>query len=208
MSEAKAGQGRCPSLTARLVGEAEAHLSRADKIMARLVAAHGPCRLRVRRDHFPALARSIIGQQLSAKAAECIAGRVREISAGLDPAAVMALTEADLRCAGLSAAKARGLRELAGRVVEGRLDFKALGRRGDEEVVACLTEVPGIGRWTAEMFLIFGLARADVISLGDAALRRAVRRLYGERATLERLSARWRPYRSVAAWHLWRSLDD
>ena len=107
----------------------------------------------------------------------------------------------------VSAAKSRYIVELAQRVTDGRLDFDALLSQTDDAVIDALTELPGIGRWTAEMFLIFSLKRPDVLALGDAGLQRAARDLYGEDADLESIGQSWRPYRSVASWYLWRHLD-
>ena len=112
-----------------------------------------------------------------------------------------------LCAAGLSFAKARYIVELAQRVSDGRLSFEAMQEAPDGDVIAALVELPGIGQWTAEIFLIFGLRRPDVLSLGDAGLQRAARLLFGEDAELERVGQSWRPYCSVASWYLWRHLD-
>ena len=189
---------------------AERHLSRADHVMAKLVRTIGNCRLDARKTRpFHALTSAIISQQLSAKAAATIAGRVAQLaSRPFAPEAMLAVKPDALRAAGLSTAKTRYIHELARRVAEGRLDFRGLRKLHDEAVIAALTEVPGIGRWTAEMFLIFTLRRPDVLSLGDAGLARSVRLLYGETAEMQRVAERWRPYRSVACWYLWRHLDS
>ena len=125
---------------------------------------------------------------------------------------VLSVSLDQLRVAGLSAAKARYIRELAARVCDGRLKFAELTAIEDEAVVAKLIEVPGIGRWTAGMFLLFGLKRLDVLALGDAGLQRAARLLYGKKrkslTLLPRVAEVWRPYRSVASWYLWRSLES
>src|SRR5690242_11626419 len=142
--------------------------------MARLIASHGPCTLDRRpAAPFQILAHSIISQQLSTKAAETIARRVRQAIKGpIGPRRLLAVPAEALRAAGLSGAKARYLAELSRRVVAGELDFAALAAISDEAAIAALTAVPGVGRWTAEMFLIFALQRLDVLSLGDAGLRR------------------------------------
>ncbi|HEX7642569.1 MAG TPA: DNA-3-methyladenine glycosylase 2 family protein [Burkholderiaceae bacterium] len=176
--------------------------------MAGLIRVHGPCRLADREFRpFQTLANSIISQQLSAKAADTIERRVHAIVPGLTPAGFLAVAPDALRTAGLSSAKARYIVELAQRVSDGRLNLEAMQEAPDADVVAALVELPGIGQWTAEMFLIFGLRRPDVLSLGDAGLQRATRLLFGDDAKLERLGQPWRPFRSVASWYLWRTLD-
>ncbi|MDR1855134.1 MAG: DNA-3-methyladenine glycosylase 2 family protein, partial [Azoarcus sp.] len=153
------------------VQTAEQHLRQSCAVMARLIEQHGSCTLPEREFRpFETLASQIISQQLSLKAAATIKQRVRGIVAGFTPAGFLAVTEDELRQAGLSSAKARYIHELARRVDDGRLDLDSLRHAPDEEVIARLTELPGIGRWTAEMFLIFGLLRPDVLSLGDAGL--------------------------------------
>lgn len=187
---------------------AEKHLSQSCEVMARLVTVHGPCPIADSEFlPFQTLVTSIISQQLSAKAADTIEHRVLAIVSSFTPASFLAVPFDVLRGAGLSSAKARYIIELAQRVNDGRLDFDALLRQANDDVIDALVEVPGIGRWTAEMFLIFGLRRPDVLALGDAGLQRAARLLYGEDADLESVGQLWRPYCSVASWYLWRHLD-
>jgi DNA-3-methyladenine glycosylase II len=170
--------------------------------------AHGRCGLAERdQQPFRTLASSIMGQQLSAKAAATIRARVEVLVPGFDPEIFLATAPDALRQAGLSAAKIRSVRDLALRVNDGRLDLAALAGLSDEEAIAELTTVPGIGRWTAEMFLIFGLRRPNVLALNDAGLRRAARLLYGDDTSLEEVGLLWQPYCSVASWYLWRHLD-
>lgn len=182
--------------------------------MRRLIKIHGPCDLADREFRpFATLARSIIGQQLSSKAAETITGRLFGLlGEPLAPDNLLRANPDHLRAMGLSAAKARYLRELATRVLDGRLSFDFLSSLDNDQVVAKLVELPGIGQWTAEMFLIFGLKRPDVLALSDAGLQRAARLLYGTRRTkasiLGKVSEPWRPYRSVASWYLWQHLDN
>lgn len=196
------------TLSARIVRAAEKHLSQSCDVMSQLVTVHGPCPIAGRAFlPFQTLATSIISQQLSAKAADTIERRVLAIVSSFTPAGFLAVPLDALRGAGLSSAKARYIIELAQRVNDGRLNFDALLRQADEDVIAALVELPGIGRWTAEMFLIFGLRRPDVLALGDAGLQRAARLLYGEDADLESVGQSWRPYCSVASWYLWRHLD-
>jgi DNA-3-methyladenine glycosylase II len=176
--------------------------------MARLIVEHGPCPLADREFRpFQTLVNSIISQQLSAKAADTIERRVQAIVPSFTPAEFLAVSTEALRAAGLSSAKARYILELAQRVSDGRLNLEAMQEAPDADVIAALVELPGIGQWTAEMFLIFGLSRPDVLSLGDAGLQRAVRLLFGDDAKLEHMGQSWRPFCSVASWYLWRHLD-
>lgn len=196
--------------------EAEQHLRRRDRRLARLMDAHGPCTLgRRRRDPFHVLCSSIIGQQLSVKAADTIQARVAAAVFAdkcFTPAHFVDAEHEHLRACGLSNAKARWLRALAQAADDGSLDFRKLRRLSDDDAVAALDSLPGIGRWTAEMFLIFAMDRLDIFSMGDVGLRRSLDRLHngGEKledeATLA-LTARWAPYRSVGSWYLWRMVD-
>ncbi len=156
-------------------------------------------------DPFASLVRSVIGQQLSVRAADSIEARVRGAAPGLSAPELAALSPDALRALGLSWAKVRTIHALAARVADGTLDFAQLEQLDDEGVIAALTSVPGVGKWTAEMFLMFALARPDVFSWGDAGLRAAVRRLYGESVGPE-VALAWSPYRSLAARYLWRPL--
>ncbi len=188
---------------------AERHLSQSCKVMARLIIEHGPCSISKRTlTPFQTLASSIISQQLSAKASRTIKGRVFEIIPSFSPDGFLTVNDAELRRAGMSLAKARYIRELSHSINNGLINFDALIRQPDHEVMNALIELPGIGRWTAEMFLIFGLKRPDVLSIGDAGLQRSVRLLYGKKASLEIIGQRWRPYCSVASWYLWQHLDS
>jgi len=196
-------------LTPTSVRRAQTQLRRACPVMAKLIAHHGACPLADGDpDAFETLASSIIGQQLSLQAAETIGKRVLALISAFTPEQVLAASIEDLRAAGLSAAKVRYIVELARRVEDGRLNLAALPQMQDSEVVAALLELPGIGQWTAEMFLIFGLKRPDVLSLGDAGLQRAARMLFGNEVDLQQAGAAWRPWRSVASWHLWRTLGE
>ncbi len=166
----------------------------------------------VQRTHFHALARAIVYQQLAGAAARTIHGRVVALTAGRGfprPEELLELPDEALRGAGLSRAKLAALRDLSTRVVSGELKLRSIGRRSDEDVVEELTQVRGIGEWSAQMFLIFRLGRLDVLPTGDLAVREGVRRLDGlaERPTPAQVLARgepWRPLRSVASWVLWR----
>lgn len=192
--------------------KARRHLSRRDPVLKRLIAAVGPCTLRHEPDGFAALVRSIVSQQISTKAAASIHGRLLEAlgKRGLRPAALLALTDERLRAAGLSASKVRSLRDLAEKVHTKAVPMSSLTELGDEEVIEALLPVRGIGRWTAQMFLIFSLGRPDVLPVDDLGLRAAVQQSYEmadlpDRTTLTTLAEPWRPYRSVATWYFWRS---
>jgi DNA-3-methyladenine glycosylase II len=205
---------------AAALDEADEHLRSVDRVIRRLIDERGPIdpdqdRRRSRPDAFIALARAIVGQQLSTRAARSIWNRVLERFDGEEPTPAQLLeVRADrLRRAGLSRAKVAYLRDLAERVRDGRLDLEGLPELSDEDIVAELTEIKGIGRWTAEMFLMFHLARPDVISTGDLGLRRAIQIEYGldelpGPTDFERIAEPWRPHRTLGCLYLWRSLDN
>ena len=166
-----------------------------------------------RPDAYEALARAIVGQQLSTRAAASIWDKLQGAFGGdtPTPAELLAADEGALRGAGLSRAKVVFLRDLATRITEGELDLERLPELSDEDVTAALIEIHGVGRWTAEMFLIFHLGRPDVVSTGDLGIRRAVQRAYGldelpAPQELERIAEPWRPHRTLACLYLWRSL--
>jgi DNA-3-methyladenine glycosylase II len=187
---------------------AEKKLSSSDAVMAELIKRFGSCPLGCseQMDGYSALASSIIGQQLSSKAAETIRARVIAAVGEFSPENILALEDKIFRNTGLSRPKIRYLQALSERVISGQLNFNKLTDLADDEVIDILTEVPGVGRWTAEMFLIFALNRPDVLSLGDAGLRRSTRMLYGKE--LHEVAEPWRPYRSVASWYLWKHIDS
>jgi DNA-3-methyladenine glycosylase II len=192
---------------------ARRHLARRDPVLKQLMAQVGPCTLTPNPDHFGMLVRSIISQQISTKAAASIRARLEATlaPAGVTPAAILAAADDRLRAAGLSANKARSLRDLAEKVDSGAVPLEQLRDLDDEEVIARLVPVRGIGRWTAEMFLIFSLGRLDVLPVDDLGLRVGVHRAYElptppTRAELRERSEPWRPYRSIATWYFWRSL--
>ena len=200
--------------------KALAVLREADPVMARLVDEHGGVvRRDLRRerpgDAYGALLRSIVGQQLSTKAAATIYGRMTELFGGHAPSPRQ-LLEADpehIRAAGLSYSKIKYLRDLAAHVEDGSLELERLPELPDEEVSAQLTAIKGLGQWTADMFLMFHLGRPDVLPVGDLGIRRAVQTEYRMRKLpdakrLERLARPWRPYRTLACLFLWSSLDN
>lgn len=181
--------------------------------MRKIVDAVGPCGLRpgARGDHFTTLARAICGQQLSARAAETIWRRFCALHGDpkrIRPDDVLALDDGPIRATGMSTAKTASVKDLAQKVADGEVRLSRIGRLPDEGIVAELTKVRGIGRWTAEMFLLFRLGRPDVWPVDDLGIRNAVRRHYGvEDDGLVEVAQPWRPWRSVASWYLWRSLD-
>jgi DNA-3-methyladenine glycosylase II len=191
-------------------------LARRDPILRDLMRRHGPCGLADSQhtDPFVALVHAIISQQLSTKAAATIAGRVEALLDGTPtPAGVATVTDGQLRSAGLSGQKIRYVRDLCARMAAGSLPLDALEQMTDGQVIDALTQVKGIGRWTAEMFLMFRLHRPDVLPVDDLGIVKAVQRAYRLRtlpspARLLRLGESWRPYRSVACWYLWASLQN
>jgi DNA-3-methyladenine glycosylase II len=183
----------------------------ADPVMARVTAAVGEVSVGVEADRFVSLSRAIVGQQLSTAAANTIWRRFETLGP-VEPLAVLALEEAQMRGVGLSGAKTRYVRDLAERVASGDLDLDRLDALEDEAVIAEVTRVKGIGRWTAEMFLVFSLERPDVLALDDAGLLRAGGWALelgrsADRAELAAAGEGWKPYRSVASLYLWASLD-
>ncbi len=194
-----------------------AHLRRRDRILRRIIDAYGPYLALPDKPGPPydTLVRAIIHQQLSVKAGRTIAGRVRDLTPGPrfpSPREMLALDPGKLRAAGLSGQKTLYVKDLAARVTDGRLDLRALNRMSDDEVIAALTTVKGIGVWSAHMHMIFHMGRLDVFPVGDLGVQTAAARLYGlgEKPTADSLQAvaePWRPYRSLGAWYLWRSLE-
>lgn len=192
--------------------KARRHLARCDPVLKGLIGAVGPCTLWQNPNRFAALVRSIISQQISTKAAAAIGARLEQALAptGVIPEGILALSSEDLRAAGLSMNKARSLCDLAERVRNQTLPLDLLHDLPDEEVIARLVPVRGIGRWTAEMFLIFSLGRLDVLPVDDWGLRAGLQRAYGmedppAKARMVELAEPWRPYRSIATWYVWRS---
>jgi DNA-3-methyladenine glycosylase II len=200
--------------------EADEHLRSVDHVMRRLIDEGGAIdpatdRRGSRPDPYEALARAIVGQQLSTKAARSIWERLVDILGGglPTPAQLLATDPETVRSAGLSRSKVDFLRDLAERIEDGRLDLGRLADLPDEDIVATLTEIKGVGPWTAEMFLMFHLGRPDLISTGDLGIRRAVQIEYGLEDLpgphdLERIAEPWRPHRTLGCLYLWRSLDN
>lgn len=192
--------------------QATEYLSVADPVLATIIAAYPSERLECREDPFGTLARAIVGQQISVKAAATVWRRLEVLVGDIGPATVAAAREEGLVQCGLSRQKIRYLTDLAGHFVSGTVDPAAWIGKDDDAVIADLTGVKGIGRWTAEMFLIFHLLRPDVLPLDDIGLQRATGLHYAGAGKLDKagiidIASRWRPWRSVATWYLWRSLD-
>ena len=191
---------------------ASRELAQGDPVMRPLIQAYADASLISRDEPFMTLARSIVGQQISVKVADSVWTRLTAMLSDLTPLAVLSHTPEQLRSCGLSARKAEYLADLAVHFESGRIDTRRWSSSSDDEIIAELTAVRGIGIWTAEMFLIFNQLRPDVLPLDDVGLQKAVARHYlaGERPDRRKLTEigeRWRPWRSVATWYLWRSLD-
>lgn len=194
--------------------EAILHLKQADPVLAGIIARVGEYRIEFREPGFQTLVRSIVNQQLSGKAAYTILSRLIAAmpDGALSPEGVLALTVDQMRAVGLSGQKTKYIRDLAERTRSGELDFARFPDMTDDDVIEHLTRINGVGVWTAHMFLIFALRRPDVLPTGDLGVRSAIRKAYRLRALpkpakIEKIARRWRPYCSVAAWYLWRSLD-
>lgn len=192
------------------------HLKRADPVMARVIAQVGPCRFAPVTDHthFHHLSRAIVYQQLSTKAAATIHRRFVELfpTQPPHPRDVAVAEDAPLRAAGLSRQKAAYIRDLAAKVHDGSLPLDRIASLPDDEVIAALTQVKGIGKWSAQMFLMFRLGRPDVLPDLDLGIQKAIKLAYGLRSMPKpkrvlRIGKSWSPYATVASWYLWRSID-
>ena len=197
--------------------QAELHLYKADKKLAPVIAASGPCRIKPHTDHYGELVGSIVGQQLSTYAAAAIWKRVLDLFGGKmpKPEQLIEVDSQKLRDIGFSWAKTRYVKDLAEHILDGRLDLDHIATMPNEQVIEQLTAVKGIGEWSAHMFMIFGLGRLDILPVGDLGVRKAVMNLYGlkEMPAPEQMITianknHWHPYESVAAWYLWQSLDN
>jgi len=189
------------------------HLKKSDPILATIIESVGPYKMNYDEPAFHSLAEAIVYQQLHGKAAATIFKRLTDLAGEpLVPENILKLSEEQLRAVGLSKQKLSYLRDLADKTHSGALDFSRLPDLPDAEVIKCLTQVKGIGVWTAHMFLMFALRRPDVLPTGDLGIQMAIRKHYRKRklpkpAQMEKLAKGWSPYRSVACWYLWRSLD-
>ena len=193
--------------------EAIVHLRKADPVMRAIIDQVGAYQIQFRDPDFETLVKSIVYQQLSGRVAGVIFGRVTDAAGGrLTPEGILKLRPVRMRTLGLSGQKTAYIRDLARHTRDGRLAFEELARLPDEAVNERLTEVKGIGVWTAHMFRNFALRRPNVLPTGDLGIRNAIRKAYGllelpKPAEMETLSEPWRPYRTVASWYLWRSLE-
>jgi len=193
--------------------EAIVHLRRSDPVLCSIIDQVGPCQIQFRDPDFETLVKSIVFQQLSGRVANVIFGRLASAAGGkLTPHNILKLRPARMRSLGLSAQKTAYIRDLARHTRDGRVVFEDLHHLPDDGVIERLTQVKGIGVWTVHMFLIFALRRPNVLPTGDLGIRNAIRKAYEmsdlpNPAQIESLAAPWHPYRTVASWYLWRSLE-
>jgi len=189
------------------------HLRKSDPVLALLIEELGPCRMQFGEPTFHSLAESILYQQLNGKAAATIFARFTALAGDpLTPEGILKLSDAQLRSVGLSKQKTSYLRDLSEKTKAGLLDFECLPELADQEVIDHLTQVKGVGVWTAHMFLMFTLRRPDILPTGDYGVQAAMKKHYRKRkwpkpAVMEKIAKPWAPYRSIACWYLWRSLD-
>lgn len=187
---------------------------RKDHKLAKIIDRVGEFNLSLTKNPYQSLVEAIITQQLSGKAADSISTRFRAIYGRFPkPADVMETSDVKLRKAGLSYMKVSYIKDLSKKVESKEIRLAYMKNLTDEEIIVQLTQVKGIGRWTAEMFLIFSLGRLDVLPVGDLGLKKGIQKLYSleelpEKEQMERIAEKWKPYRSVATWYLWRSLDE
>jgi len=190
------------------------HLKESDPILAAIIKRVGPLCMTYREPSFEMMVRSIAFQQLNGKAAKTIYDRLVAAAGGtITPESILALSEPQMRAAGLSRQKLSYIRDLAERTQSGEIDFARLPEMSDEDVIAHLTRVKGIGVWSAQMFLMFALRRPNIMPTADYGIRAAIMRHYRKRKLpnpkqIEKLARPWHPYCSVACWYLWRSLDE
>jgi DNA-3-methyladenine glycosylase II len=189
------------------------HLKKSDPVLRAIIERVGPCRMEFGAPEFSSLAEAIVYQQLNGKAAVTIFNRFAALAGEpLTPEGILKLSDAQLRSVGLSKQKSAYLKDLAAKTASGLLEFARLPDLTDEEVIQHLTQVKGIGVWTAHMFLMFSLRRPNVLPTGDYGVQVAMRKHYKKRKLpkpkdMEKIAKAWAPYRSVACWYMWRSLD-
>jgi DNA-3-methyladenine glycosylase II len=189
------------------------HLKKCDPVLRGIIERVGPFRMAYGEPQFASLAEAIVYQQLNGKAAETIFKRFAALAGDpLTPEGILKLSDAQFRGVGLSKQKSAYLKDLAQKTAAGVLDFSRLPKLPDAEVIEHLTQVKGIGVWTAHMFLIFSLRRPNVLPTGDYGVQMALKRHYRKRKLpkprdMEKIARAWEPYRSVACWYMWRSLD-
>lgn len=189
------------------------HLANSDKILAELIRNVGKCSLGRREDYFLSLLTAIINQQLSGSAADSIFRKFsRELGNELSPERIQNLSPIQFRKSGISNSKEDFIRRLSAKFADNKGFLSEIAGKSDSEIISTLMELKGVGRWTAEMFMIFSLNRLDILPINDAGFRKSVSKFYldGKKATDEdilRISEKWRPYRSIAVWYLWRGVD-
>jgi 3-methyladenine DNA glycosylase/8-oxoguanine DNA glycosylase len=189
------------------------HLKQSDPILRAIIDRIGPCRMEFGPPEFHSLAEAIVYQQLNGKAAVTIFKRFSDVAGDpVTPQGILKLTETQMRQVGLSKQKSSYLRDMAEKAAQGLLDFSRLGEMTDEEVIEHLTQVKGVGVWTAHMFLMFTLRRPNILPTGDYGVQVAMKKHYKKRKLpkpqqMEKIARAWEPYRSIACWYLWKSLD-
>jgi len=189
------------------------HLKKSDPVLAAIIEKIGPCRMQFGKPTFHTLAESILYQQLNGRAAATIFNRFTAAAGDpLTPDGILKLSDAEMRAVGLSKQKTSYLRDLSEKTNAGLLEFERLPNLSEQEVIDHLTKVKGIGVWTAHMFLMFTLRRPDILPTGDYGVQAAMKKLYRKRkwpkpAVMEKIAKPWMPYRSIACWYLWQSLD-
>ncbi|MBA2279541.1 DNA-3-methyladenine glycosylase 2 family protein [Candidatus Saccharibacteria bacterium] len=200
--------------TARLAAN---HLAKNDPVLAPLIEQFGLCTIRPHQDYYRELVESIVGQQLSVKAAASIRKKFLELFGGTFPEPELLLQKSveELRSVGFSGAKVRYVQDLAQNVLEGKVKFEEIDELSNKSVVSELTAGKGIGEWTAHMFLMFCMGRLDVLPVGDLGIRNGIQRLYGlstlpgpDEIKAVAIQGNWHPYESIAAWYIWQSLDN
>ena len=201
----------------RQLDQATAHISKNDKKLAEVIKVSGPCRIVPHTDHYGELVSSIVGQQLSTKAAYSIWQRVLALFSGKmpTPEQLLEIDDQKLRDVGLSWAKVRYVKDLATHIIDGRLDLEHAATMPNEQLIEQLIAVKGIGEWSAHMFMMFGLGRLDILPVGDLGIKKAAQKLYAlkempDAAQIINIANKngWHPYESVASWYLWQSLDN
>lgn len=202
--------------TAGTVQQAAAWLMEHDPALRPVITRVGLCTIRPHQEYYRSLVYEIIGQQLHVKAADSIRRKFEALFGGTFPAPAVLLAHSveDLRMVGLSRAKAAYIRDIAQHCIDNKIDFASFDTLRNEQIIAILTDVKGIGEWTAHMFLMFCMARLDVLPVGDLGIRNGVRKLYGlaEMPTPQQVAEvaaanRWHPYESIASWYIWQALD-
>jgi DNA-3-methyladenine glycosylase II len=197
--------------------EAAEYLMRSDKVLAPVITQHGLCTITPHTDYYRQLVSSVVGQQLSVKAAAAIRKRFVDMCGGTfpTPQQILARNADELRAIGFSYAKAGYVHDIARRVLDGELVFEEFDNMSNDEIIKTLVAVKGVGEWTAHMFLMFCMARTDVLPVGDLGIRNGIRALYGFRDIptpddITDIAARnqWHPYETIASWYIWRSLDN